>query len=67
MTSSPEPFSLPHLLLSGLIIDRGQLSLVHRAELDRRAAQGELVKSLWWDKAGKEWTWCWRVIKGRRA
>lgn len=37
-------FSLDHLLLAGRITDRGQLSARHRRELNKRAAQGKVVK-----------------------
>lgn len=42
------PFSLDHLLLNGLIINRGQLSPTMRTELNWRTFAGELIHEYWW-------------------
>lgn len=36
-------FSLDHLLLAGIIFDRGQLSQSKKRELNRRLEEGQLI------------------------
>ena len=65
------PFSLDHLLLAGLIIDRGQLDSDKRVELNRRTLQGTLIhEGRWKLEAGEIPLQCldvWRLphIKAR--
>ena len=45
MTEYPlAAMSIDHLLLNGFIVDRGQLSLLRRSELEWRTKRGELIK-----------------------
>lgn len=43
--TSSGAFTIDTLLLNGWIIDRGQLSLYQRTELDLRALAGKLIKT----------------------
>ena len=55
------PFSIDHLLIAGLIIDRGQLSPSQREELNRRTVAGTLINEKWWKSDPSKDIVVWRL------